>query len=206
VKRMILVGCGALALAACGDATAENSGASADDATEAPAKAADEASGADEGAAQADSASDKKAAAVTKVACASDEQELFSCAAGKKRIAVCGVTNAQGQKTAQYRFGSPGKAEIVLDGGRFANTAYSGGGESQIQFANGGVRYIVYSRTIRTGFDEEGNKPEFTDGVWVVRGDENLADRQCTADVVSVDVMAGEEYGGVSQDIYYGLD
>ena len=193
---MILVGCGALALAACGDATAENSGASADDATEAPAKAADEASGADEGAAQADSASDKKAAAVTKVACASDEQELFSCTAGKKRIAVCGVTNAQGQKTAQYRFGSPGKAEIVLDGGRFANTAYSGGGESQIQFANGGVRYIVYSRTIRTG----------SDGVWVVRGDENLADRQCTADVVSVDVMAGEEYGGVSQDIYYGLD
>ena len=35
---MILVGCGALALAACCDATAENSGASADDATEAPAK------------------------------------------------------------------------------------------------------------------------------------------------------------------------
>ena len=94
----------------------------------------------------------------------------------------------------------------MLDGGRFANTPYSGGGESQIQFANGGVRYIVYSRTIRTGFDEEGNKPEFTDGVWVVRGDENLADRQCTADVVSVDVMAGEEYGGVSKDIYYGFE
>ncbi|MCP9222704.1 hypothetical protein MKP08_08100 [Erythrobacter sp. LQ02-29] len=143
---------------------------------------------------------------VTSVACAQDEQELFACTAGSKRIAVCGVTDAQGRKTAQYRFGSSDKVELVLDGGRFANTAYSGGGESQIQFANGDVRYIVYSRTIRTGFDEDGNKPEFTDGVWVVRGDENLADRQCTGEVVSVDVMAGDAYGGVGKDVYYGLD
>ena len=200
---MILVGCGALALAACGDATAETSGASADDAVEAPAKAADEASGAQEDAAQADASVDEKSPAVAKVACASDEQELFSCAAGTKRIAVCGVTNAQGQKTAQYRFGGSGKPEIVLDGGRFASVAYSGGGEAQIEFTNGGVRYIVYSRTVRTGFDEEGNKPEFTDGVLVVRGGDVIAERNCTAKIESVDVMAGDSYGGVADELFY---
>ncbi|WP_215228630.1 hypothetical protein [Erythrobacter sp. 3-20A1M] len=154
----------------------------------------------------ASSAGKASATEVTSVACAQDEQELFSCTAGTKKIAVCGVNNAQGRKTAQYRFGTAKKVELVLDGGRFANTAYSGGGESQIQFANGDVRYIVYSRTIRTGFDEDGNKPEFTDGVWVVRGDENLADRQCTGEVVSVAVLAGDAYGGVGKDVYYGLD
>ena len=203
--RMILVGCASLALVACGEA-AETAGESAEETGEEISEARETYREAAESGREAGEMAEAARAGVQPVACASDEQELFSCTAGAKRIAVCGVINAQGQKTAQYRFGSAEKAEIVLDGGRFANTPYSGGGESQIQFANGGVRYIVYSRTIRTGFDEEGNKPEFTDGVWVVRGDENLADRQCTADVVSVDVMAGEEYGGVSKDIYYGFE
>lgn len=201
---MILVGCGALALAACGDATAETSGASADETAEAPAKAADEGAEAQEDAAQADASGDEKAPAVAKVACASDEQELFSCAAGTKRIAVCGVTNAQGQKTAQYRFGGSGKPEIVLDGGRFASVPYSGGGEAQIEFANGGVRYIVYSRTVRTNFEaDEPNNPEFTDGVLVVRDGKPIAERNCTGKVEAVDVMAGDSYGGVANELFY---
>tara|TARA_R100000049_G_scaffold4928_1_gene12356 strand:+ start:4418 stop:5035 length:618 start_codon:yes stop_codon:yes gene_type:complete len=203
MKTMILMGCGALALAGCGDATAENSGASADDATEVAAKATNEGSQAYESAAQADASVDEQAPAVAKVACAADEQELFSCAAGSKQIAVCGVTNAQGQRTAQYRFGGSGKPEIVLDGGRFASVGYSGGGEAQIEFANGGVRYIVYSRTVRTGFDEEGNKPEFTDGVLVVRGDDVIAERNCTGKVESVDVMAGDAYGGAAGELFH---
>tara|TARA_B100000678_G_scaffold189392_1_gene158369 strand:- start:6 stop:617 length:612 start_codon:yes stop_codon:yes gene_type:complete len=137
------------------------------------------------------------------VACASDEQELFSCTAGAKRIAVCGVTNTQGQKTAQYRFGSPDKAEIVLDGGRFASVPYSGGGEAQIEFANGATRYVVYSRTVRTNFDERGNMPEFTDGVVVLRDGEAVADRQCTGDAESIDIMAGEAYGGVASELFH---
>lgn len=141
------------------------------------------------------------------VACAADEQELFSCTAGSKRIAVCGVTNAQGQKTAQYRFGTPEEAEIVLDGGRFANVPYSGGGEAQIAFANGATRYIVYSRTVRTNFTAgEPNNPEFTDGVMVLRNGETIADRQCTGDVESVDVMAGDSFGGVANELFHYAD
>ncbi|MEL7686699.1 hypothetical protein AAG596_04285 [Citromicrobium bathyomarinum] len=140
------------------------------------------------------------------VACSQEEQTLFFCEAGRKQIAVCGVSDAQGNPVAQYRYGSD-TAEIMLTGGRFSNTPYSGGGESQIQFAKGPVRYIVYSRTIRTNFASgEPNNPEFTDGVLVVRDEEVVADRQCTARVEAVDVMAGESYGGVSKDIFYGVD
>ncbi len=140
------------------------------------------------------------------VACAQAEQTLFFCEAGRKQIAVCGVNDEQGNQVAQYRYGSD-TAEIVLTGGRFSSTPYSGGGESQIQFANGPVRYIVYSRSVRTNFASgEPNDPEFTDGVLVVRDGEVVADRQCTARVESVDVLAGESYGGVSKDIFYGVD
>ncbi|GAB5349927.1 hypothetical protein [Alteriqipengyuania sp. 357] len=210
MKRVILTGALALTLAACGDGAAENGDTAPEGASEAtadeastPAKEAGAADQAGEDAAQADTSTDAAAPAVAKVACAADEKELFSCTAGTKRLAVCGVTNAQGQKTAQYRFGNAGKPEIVLDGGRFANVPYSGGGESQIEFANGGVRYIVYSRTVRTGFDDEGNKPEFTDGVMVVRGGDVIAERNCTAKVESVDVTAGGSYGGVANELFY---
>lgn len=211
MKRVIWAGCVALALAACDDGAAETADAGADGATQAAADAdaasdedTDAAMAAGEEAAREDASADEDAvaSAVAKVACAADEQELFSCAAGAKQIAVCGVTNAQGQKTAQYRYGS-GKPEIVLDGGRFASVGYSGGGEAQIEFANGGVRYIVYSRTVRTGFDEEGNKPEFTDGVLVVRDGQPIAERNCTGKVESVDVMAGDSYGGAANELFY---
>jgi hypothetical protein len=60
---------------------------------------------------------------------------------------------------------------------------------------------------VRTNFASgEPNDPEFTDGVLVVRDGEVVADRQCTARVESVDVLAGESYGGVSKDIFYGVD
>ena len=203
---MILVGCGALALAACGDATAENSGASADDG-ETMSDMQDTSREASESGPEAGRMADAQRPDGKPVACGSDQQELFACAAGDKRIAVCGVTNAQGQKTAQYRFGSAGEAEIVLDGGRFSSVPYSGGGEAQIAFANGGTRYIVYSRTVRTNFEPgEPNNPEFTDGVMVVRDGDMVADRQCTGAVESVDVTAGEDYGGVADEIYYPED
>ena len=211
MKRVILAGGLALALAACGDGATDSGATAADDSNEASANegttSANDAGSADnvsEDAAQADTSADAAAPAVARVACAADEQELFSCTAGNKQIAVCGVTNAQGQKTAQYRFGSAGKPEIVLDGGRFASVPYSGGGEAQIEFANGGVRYIVYSRTVRTNFEaDEPNNPEFTDGVLVVRDGKPIAERNCTGKVEAVDVMAGDSYGGVANELFY---
>ena len=137
------------------------------------------------------------------VACAKGERTLFFCEAGRKQIAVCGVTDAQGRADAQYRYGSD-TAEIVLNGGRFASVPFSGGGEAQIEFLNGATRYIVYSRTVRTNFTAgEPNNPEMTDGVVVIRAGEKQAERQCTGSTESVDVMGGEDYGGVASDLFY---
>ena len=140
------------------------------------------------------------------VACAQGERTLFFCEAGRKQIAVCGVTDAKGKPSAQYRYGSD-TAELVLADGRFASVPYSGGGESQIEFVNDATRYIVYSRTVRTNFKAgEPNDPEMTDGVMVVRGGKVLSDKQCTSDPQSVDVMAGDDYGGVASELFYPED
>lgn len=204
--RMILIGCASLALVACGE-SADSATESFDETGESVSETQETSQEAGESEAKADEVVEAARPDAQPVACASNEQALFSCTAGNKRIAVCGVTNAQGQKTAQYRFGSSDRAEIVLDGGRFSSVPYSGGGEAQIAFANGGTRYIVYGRTVRTNFEAgEPNNPEFTDGVMVVRDGKQVADRQCTGDVESVDVMAGDDYGGIADEIYYPED
>ena len=56
---------------------------------------------------------------------------------------------------------------------------------------------------ILTAAKLEPNNPEFTDGVVVVRAGKVHADRQCTGSTESVDVMAGEDYGGVASDLFY---
>ena len=207
MKRMIFAGCASLALVACGDMAETGEGADQLDtadletATEAPAPAATPSDPAEDESdpEAAEEALDEMAQTV---ACGRNERTLFFCEAGRKQIAVCGVSDADGRPQAQYRYGSD-TAEIVLNGGRFGNVPYSGGGEAQIEFPNGATRYIVYSRTVRTNFDERGNMPEFTDGVMVVRGGRVIADRQCTGEPQSVDVMAGEDYGGVASELFH---
>ncbi|GMN12678.1 hypothetical protein [Altererythrobacter sp. MTPC7] len=133
------------------------------------------------------------------VACSQSEQTIFSCeTSGGRTIAVCG---SDGE--VQYRFGER-LAEIVLTGGRFAQVPYAGGGEAQVAFINGETRYIVFSRIVRTNFEPgEPNHPKITDGVMVVRGGKIVAERICKAETVdSVDVAAGETYGGVSREIF----
>lgn len=101
-----------------------------------------------------------------KVACAADETPIFSCKfRDEKRVAVCGVSEWHGR----YRFGRD-TAELELNGGNYAYTMYSGGGEGQIAFDNGDTRYIVFSRMVRTGFDENGNRPAISDGIVIERG------------------------------------
>ncbi len=208
MKRMILIGCAGLSLSltACDSGSGDGAGqldtqdleASAD----APAPNAPVTKTADDSQ-SADTAMQEIA---QPVACSRRERTLFFCEAGRKQIAVCGVSDAQGKPQAQYRYGSD-TAEIVLNGGRFASVPYSGGGEGQIEFVNGATRYIVYSRTVRTNFEPgEPNDPEFTDGVMVVRGGKVLSDMQCTGEPQSVDVMAGDDYGGVADEIFYPED
>ncbi|MDP5102645.1 MAG: hypothetical protein NWP98_01825 [Erythrobacter sp.] len=108
-------------------------------------------------------------------ACAADETPIFACKfPDGKRVAVCGTKAGK----AEYRFGGD-TPELVLSGGKRAYTMYSGGGEGQIAFDNGDTRYIVFSRIIRTGFDERGNLPALSDGVVVERAGKFLAIKTC---------------------------
>ncbi|MEZ5681903.1 MAG: hypothetical protein R3E14_11510 [Erythrobacter sp.] len=120
------------------------------------------------------------------VGCTAEEEPIFSCAVpGGKRLAVC----AAQQGEAEYRFG--GKSpELVLRGGKWANAMYSGGGEAQIEFANGDTRYIVFSRMVRTNFTAgEPNNPAITDGVLISREGEFIALRLCAGGQAEIPVQ-----------------
>lgn len=120
--------------------------------------------------------------------CAADEPVLFSCQVRTgKTVSVCGAAGAGGQRFAQYRYGRTGIApELTFPATpaegelAFATVPYSGGGEGQLMFTRGGVQYVVYSRTIRTRFDGEGNDPVNEDGVAVMRGEQLVSRLACT--------------------------
>lgn len=122
--------------------------------------------------------------------CRTGEKFLFACDLGRSKVAVCGGTSPSGRDYAQYRFGRPGRLELVHPAGleegagsmTWAFTGYSGGGESQIRFVNEGVEYVVYSSVTRAGFDEENfSAHDFRGGLLVRRGNRTLSKMSCQA-------------------------
>jgi hypothetical protein len=64
---------------------------------------------------------------------------------------------------------------------RYATVGYSGGGEAQVQFDTDGLRYVVYSRMVRTGFGSDAlHFPKDYLGVAIYRGHKLVADRRCS--------------------------
>lgn len=132
--------------------------------------------------------------------CGAHETPIFSCLVqGGKRLAIC----ADG-RGARYRFGPENAAEITIEGGRWAHTAYSGGGEAQIAFARGDTRYIVFSRMIRTNFEAgEPNQPAISDGVLVQRGGTVISVRRCEgAETLPVQYDAAETHLERADDLF----
>ncbi|MEW4447500.1 hypothetical protein [Qipengyuania sp. JC766] len=127
------------------------------------------------------------AATAAQVGCGAQETTIFSCeVANGKRIAVCG-----GSGGAEYRYGGD-SVEISIPAERWANVAYSGGGETQISFPRGDTRYIVFSRMVRTNFEAgEPNEPAMSDGVIVLQGENVRNLRTCTdANQPGIDIEA----------------
>lgn len=141
--------------------------------------------------------------------CRPGETVLFSCGSGARTMSVCGAADpAQG---AQYRASRGATRELAYpaDGTpgsgtmRSATAPYSGGGEAQIQFDNGGFTYVAYSRMVRTRFDGKGNDPAFSAGVAVIKGDKTVAERICTAPTdADLNVEASTPYMPVGEFIY----
>lgn len=195
----MLAGTAFLALAGCGGATTGDAGEDGEAAIEAVDPLAAGAAIETENESVADARSDCAGAV------------LFACSMSDgNELRVCRAEASDGSAYAQYRFGPAGAApELVLprgegQGAEWVTVPYSGGGEAQIAFSNGETSYIVFSRTVRTNFTAgEPNNPEFTDGVAVVRGGDVLSQRLCTGEPESVDVMAGEDYGGVANELFF---
>ena len=119
--------------------------------------------------------------------CTASEKPLFSCPIGRKLVSVCA-----GSGKPVYRFGAPGRVELTSTNLSTASVGYSGGGETQIAATNGAYRYIVYDRTVRTGFGEDGlHHPEFDSGLIVRRGARTLSSRACSAEPVLGTAKAG---------------
>ena len=146
--------------------------------------------------------------------CLAGEGVAFTCPMKSgKHVSVC-ITQSDGSKFAQYRFGPPdGPAELVWpakpDSGRlsFASVPYSGGGEGQIIFTNGDTTYAVFSRIVRTHFVEgEPNYPAITDGIIVKRGGAVLGELLCMGDQAEMPVNFGlaKEYMDAAPELITG--
>jgi len=111
--------------------------------------------------------------------CSAAESQVFSCSTGSQIVSVCA-----GAGGVQYRAGRLGALALASParsaGLSYANTAYSGGGESQVRFASGSYAYIVWSGAYRTGFQTT-NDPEFLSGVIVTKGGKPFAAHKCIA-------------------------
>jgi hypothetical protein len=134
-------------------------------------------------------------------ACGAEESPIFTCKfADGKRVAVCSA----GEWHGRYRYGGAAP-ELELDGGRYAYTMYSGGGESQIAFDNGDTRYIVFSRMVRTGFDENGNLPAISDGIVIERAGKFQSIRVCDdPDLLPVQTAAANAIWEDERELFTG--
>ncbi|MEX0341579.1 MAG: hypothetical protein AB3N06_03245 [Erythrobacter sp.] len=147
----------------------------------------------DEVATQPEPALSQETAAVARtVACNAGEETVFGCkVASGKRVAVCAGDNGR----TYYRFGSD-RPELEIEGGAWTHAAYSGGGEAQIAFENAGIRYIVFSRVVRTNFAPgEPNYPAISDGVIVLDGEKVIGLQSCIdPDEVPIDYDLAEKH------------
>ena len=132
-----------------------------------------------------------RATAAPRPSCARGETVVFSCPLHNgKQVALCIAKDSKGTPFGQYRYGRAGQAsELAWPAApstgalEYATEIYSGGGEQQISFARGGVRYTVFSRMVRTNFTEgEPNNPAISDGLVVSRGGRTIATYRCTGD------------------------
>jgi hypothetical protein len=134
--------------------------------------------------------------------CLDNEDNIFSCSAGKKIISVCASKDlAADHGYLQYRFGSPNKVELAVPADRAvspANSAvsgtltFSGGGGAYLRFKSGDYEYAVYT-AIGKGWGEK-------DGVAIEKSGKRLSDVSCKDEPVS---KLGDEFftkAGLKED------
>lgn len=108
--------------------------------------------------------------------CRAPEVALFTCDVASRKVSICGN---EGQGGAVYRFGRPGHIELGVTDLHRASTGFAGGGEDQVYADTLTDRYIVYDKTVRTGFGDDGHfDPKETSGLVVQHG-RTISSRLC---------------------------
>ncbi|ATQ42319.1 hypothetical protein [Caulobacter mirabilis] len=123
--------------------------------------------------------------------CSPGEEPVLSCPVeGGKVLSLC-ATGAGGPAAGlklQYRFGRPGKPELVYPDrpasakGRFflSTTPFSGGGEERVRFRSGPYDYLVFQRDIAGAWNEDGTRDHYQDeGVAVEKDGKVVGVRLC---------------------------
>jgi len=120
--------------------------------------------------------------------CDKNEIEVFNCKLKNKTLSLCGASNLKQVNEFKYRFGTSKKLELIYPNaqtrGQFwsSSTMYSGGGESRVHFKNGAIDYILFENTIRTGFGDGPNNPEFNAGIVTKENGKITSIRHCSND------------------------
>lgn len=143
--------------------------------------------------------------------CSADERPVFECSTGKKTASLCASRSPADGLLLQYRFGVPSKKpELVYPATpqpatrhfHLSRAGFSGGGELHIRFETARHEYILFERTVRTGFDGGENRPEFSRGIAVRRDGKLLSTRPCAAvpgkevawDATALDALPEENF------------
>ena len=109
--------------------------------------------------------------------CRGQEVTIATCPIGKKLVSVCGWGKGQ----SVYRFGRSDRIELEVRDPHLAEQIFSGGGEAQIHFTKGVYRYILFDKTVRSGFGAESqNDPQFSAGLIVQKNGQRLTERLCS--------------------------
>ncbi|MBB3349930.1 hypothetical protein [Sphingomonas sp. BK069] len=101
------------------------------------------------------------------------DRTVFACRMGDRTAAVVRIGS-----NLVYRSVRRGRVELEVYHGRYAQEGFSGGGELQAAFRNGPWTYVVYERTVKTGFHGT-NDPSFEAGVDVLRGGRVVSRGRC---------------------------
>ena len=142
--------------------------------------------------------------------CRPDEIVLFQCKLKTRLLSLCAskdISPTAGKL--QYRFGTPQKIELSYPktpqsaAGNFfiSSTMYSGGDETHIRFNSNGFDYILFDKSIRTGF-KGNNNPKSSSGA-VIRRDGKISALNClnnaSMTVKVHGIMPTEEFDYVDQ-------
>lgn len=145
----------------------------------------------------------KEAAARQSSLCRPNEAVLFDCEFdGGSRASVCGEAAPNQGKRGRYKSGTEKHVEFEYPNARSrpddqllsSSQGWAGGGESRFGFNSDGRTYEVYTRSVRTKFDDGRFGTDVESGIRVQASGRLISRRICSKTPVPVDLYRAKEF------------